>query len=243
MLRQLDGKKFKTALDLKILHSALCFIRAFPDSAEHYRLAHTELTRFEVRVNQLRGKEQSRLIDTGIVGTPVHYRFSYEVASWLERRVPGTVSIDWEDTHDPPGLDEVLTHLLQPADVDYFDSGRITAKEWIDLASEYSPGTDFDWLLAQLQEQQFRTIWAELYNAADLSLTWDLHHAKLSKTLNTFPTKRIYSRQRGMRKPSGSAKKEIMRPLDSVTRLTPRAGSKMIDVAMASLAVRHRATG
>lgn len=33
-----------------------------------------------------------------------------------------------------------------------------------------------------------------------------------------------------------------MRPLDSLQRLSARAGSKLIDVAMASLAVRHRET-
>ena len=242
LLRQLDGRKFSTARDLKLLHSALCFIRAFPDSPEHYRLAHAELTRMEHRVDGLIGAEQSKLWDTGIIGTPVHYGFSYEVATWLERRVPGTVSIDWEDMHDPPGLDEILMHLLQPSEDEYFDSGHVSGREWIELASANTEGTDFDWLIAQLKEQHFASIWAQLYNAADLWLTWDLRGARLSKSLNTFPVKNVFFRQAGMRRPTGSVKNEIMRPLESVSRLTPRAGAKMIDVAMASLAVRHRET-
>lgn len=216
-------------------------MRAFPDSSKHYRLAHAELTRMEHRVDELPGVEQKKLWDTGIVGTPVHYAFSYEVATWLERRVPGTVTIDWEDMHDPPGLDEILTHLLQPAEDEYFDSGHISGREWIELASKYSDGTDFDWLLAQLTEQHFKSIWAELYNAAALWLTWDLRNSRLSKSLNTIPIKNIQSRK-DMRKSIGSNKKEIMRPLEHVSLLTPRAGSKMIDTAMAALAVRHRET-
>lgn len=242
MLRQLANKKFKAAFDLRMLHSALCFIRAFPDSPEHYRLAHAELSGMERRVDHLPRTEQEKLMDTGIAGTPVHYSFSYEVATWLQRKVPETVSIDWEDTHDPPGLDDILIHLLQSAEDEYFDSGQVTGKEWIERASANSPGTDFDWLLAHLKEQQFMSIWAALYNAAELPLTWDLSHAQLSKSLNTIPAKNIYSRRHGMRRPSGSVKREIMRPLESVSRLAPRAGSRMIDAAVASLAVRHRET-
>jgi hypothetical protein len=242
LLQQLDGEKLRTARELKLLHSALCFIRAFPDSTRHYRLANAELARMEVRVNCLARAEQQKLWDSGIIGTPVHYGFSYEVATWLERRVPGAVSIDWDEIEDLQRLDEILVHLLQASEDEYFDSGYVSAREWIELAAANADGTDFDWLLAQLKEQRLGSIWAQLYNAADVWLTWDLRGARLSKSLNTFPVKRIFSRPHGMRKPAGSTKKEIMRPLESVSRLPPRAGSKLIDVAMASLAVRHRET-
>jgi hypothetical protein len=45
-----------------------------------------------------------------------------------------------------------------------------------------------------------------------------------------------------MRVLSGSAKAEIMRPVESVLHLDRREGTTLIDVAMASLAVRHRET-
>jgi hypothetical protein len=242
LLQQLNGKKLKTAAEIKRLHSALCFIRAFPDSAEHYRLAHAELALMEQRVAGLARAQQPELWDTGIIGTPVHYGFSYVVAAWLERRAAGAVSIDWDEIEDPQGLDEILIHILQPAEDEYFDSGYVSAREWIELAAANTGGTDFDWLLAQLKEQHLDSIWAQLYNAADVWLTWDLRGARLSKSLNTFPVKQVCSRQNGMRKATGSIKKEIMRPLESVSRLPSREGSKLIDVAMASLAVRHRET-
>ncbi len=242
LLRQLGQTKLTAAKDLKLLHSALCFIRAFPDSPSHYRLAYAELVSMEHRVDILAGAEQTRLWDTGIVGTPVHYRFSYEVARWLERRVAGTVSIDWEDMQDPPGLDEILTHLLQPSEDEYFDSGHVSGREWVELASMKFTGTDFDWLLAQLREQRFASIWAQLYNAAELWLAWDLRESHFSKSLNAYPVKKVAGRSAGMRTLQGPARAEIMRPIGHITRLPPHAGSKMIDVAMASLAVRHRET-
>ena len=242
LLQQLAGGKFKSAAELRRWHSALCFLHAFPDSLQHYRLARTELANMEYRVAQLPRAERLKLRDTGIAGTSVHCQFSFEVASWLQRRVPAIVSIDWGKDHDPPGLDEILTHLLQPADEEYFDSGLVTGKDWIGNACRNSDATDFDWLLAQLQEHRLRSTWAALYNAAELWLKWDLRSTRFSKSSNRVAAAKVCVRPQGLRKPAGSVAAEIRRPLESLTRLPPRAGSRMIDVAMASLAVRHRET-
>jgi hypothetical protein len=242
LLRQLEGRQFRTATDIRRLHSALCFIRAFPDAPGHYRLARRALAAMEARVEALSRAERAKLTDSGIIGTPVHYEFSYEVARWLARRAPGAVSIDWEDTQGPPGLEEILAQLIQPAEDEYFDSGLVSAREWIKLASAETAGTDFDWLLAQLKEPRLASIWAQLYDATELWLAWDLGGARFSKSLNAFPVKQIACRKNGMRRPSTSVKQEIMRPFESVTRLSPREGARLIDVAMASLAVRHRET-
>jgi hypothetical protein len=69
LLKQLEGKRFTKAADIRRLHSALCFIRAFPESRTHHRLAHRELARMEQRVDRLASSEQTKLADTGIVGT------------------------------------------------------------------------------------------------------------------------------------------------------------------------------
>lgn len=242
LLQSLNDIKARTCRELQRLHSALCFIRAFPDTVAHYRQARYQLLSFENRVCRLPVAARSALWDSGIVGTPIHYAFSFEVASWMARRVPGAVSIDWEDIDDTSRLDELLEHLLQPSEGDYFDSGLVSSKEWIDLAAAGTAGTDFDWLLAQLRQERYLPIWSQLYNAAELPLVWDLRSAALSKSLNVAPARRIRTRSRGMRKRVGTVKKEIMRPLDSLRKLSRRAASKLIDVAMASLAVRHRET-
>lgn len=242
LLKTLSQTKTRSARALKRLHTALCFIRAFPDSLAHHKLAAAALRAFEARVNECDDATEHLLWDTGIIGTPLHYGFSYEVARWLARRVPGAVAVDWSDTHDPPGLDEILAHLLHPAEDEHFDSGFVSAREWIEQASASVAGTDFDWLIAQLKQKRYVPIWSQLYNAADLWLTWDLATSKFSKSRNAYPVQQIHTRMAGMRKPSGSVKQQIMRPVDSVSRLSTRNGRKMIDVAMASLAARHRET-
>ncbi len=242
LLRLLNDIEIRRCPGLERLHTALCFIRAFPDTLAHYREARSQLASFEERVSRLGVAARSGLWDSGIVGTPIHYSFSFDVASWMRRRVAGAVSIDWSEMLDTSRLDELLVHLLLPSEDDYFDSGFVSSKEWIDLAAASSDGTDFDWLLAQLRQEHFVSIWSELYNAADLPLVWDLRGAALSKSQNTMPVRAIQARGRGMRKRVRTVKREIMRPIDSLRRLSVRAGSRLIDVAMASLAVRHRET-
>lgn len=242
LLRLLDRVATRNCADLERLHAALCFIRAFPDTQAHHRLARLQLDCFEDRIGKLPENLRSGLWDSGIAGSPVHYCFSFEVASWLARRAPNAVSIDWGEIDDTSRLDELLEQLLLPSEEDYFDSGYVSSKEWIELATSGTDRTDFDWLFAQLRERRPVPIWTQLYNAAELPLVWNLSDATMSKTRNAVRVRRISPRSSGMRKKLNAVKKEVMRPLESLKRLSPSAGSKLIDVAMASLTVRHRET-
>ena len=98
------------------------FERAFPSSAARHRAV----------VAQLREHDDS----------PVYYNFSFEVARWLARRCPGEVAIDWDEIDDTSRLDELLTQILQPSEDEYFDSGWVSSREWIDMARAGSSGTD-----------------------------------------------------------------------------------------------------
>lgn len=242
LLGQLEAVQIRKASELKLLHTALCFIRAFPDSAEHYRLADDQLNLFEHRIRQVNATERSKLRDTGIAGTSLHYAFSFDVARWLAKHAAGSMSIEWGDSEDPPGLDELLAHLLQPSEDECFDSGQVSCREWIDMASIGSGRNGFDWLMSQLNDERLAGFWSQLYDTADLWLTWDLGRTRCSKSLNRLPVDTVVARQTGMRRLTGSAKTEIMCPVESVLPLSRRGGMKLIDVAMASLAVRHRET-
>jgi len=224
----------QSASSLIRLHKSLCSQRAFPTSLAQYRDAHAQLLAFEA--------EQSSMWDTGIAGTPIHYGFSFEVAKWLARRTQGSVSIDWEGVADTTRLDDLLSHLLQSSEDEYFDSGYVSSQEWIDQARAGSAGNDFDWLLGQFQDKRSQQFLSPLYDAADLPLTWNLGDGPYSKSCNTFPVKVVRTRENGLRGRPRLVKQEIQRPLESIARLSVRDGARMIDVAMASLAVRHRET-
>ena len=243
LLRQLNGLTVCTASDARRLHLALCFLRAFPDSRTVLEQASALLARFHEVVAGLGDSHQHHLTDTGLAGTNVHYPFSYEVANWMARRFPGIAAIDWEELHDTARLDELLEYVLHPAEADYFDSGQVSTEEWIRIAAEHQQGTDFDWLMTQLGEHRsYQRFWTQLYNAAELPLRCTLSDTAISVTRNVFPVRSIRYRYVEMKGRIHRAQREIARPVRSMRLLDKRDGQKLIDVAMSSLAMRHRET-
>ena len=227
---------------LKRQHHEKCFARAFPRSRSEYNEAHQQLLHFEEEFARLSKKKSASLAETGIVGTKIHYCFSFEVARWLAKSSPGAVTIDWPELTNSEPLDDLLRQLLQPSEDEWFDSGYADTREWVKLASAAFSGTDFDWLMAQMGRNHFESIWRQLYDAAEVPLAWDLSHSRHSISRNVFPTKSIVTRELGMRPRPANTKKEIKKPLATIPRLSKRDGARMINVAMASLAARHRET-
>jgi len=172
---------------------------------------------------------------------PVYYSFSFPVARWLARRCPGELSIDWDEIDDTSRLDELLTQLLHPAEDEYFDSGWVSSREWIDMVRAGSNGTDFDWLMAQLTSKRKQRIWAQLYDAAEIPLVWDVASSRYSKHRNVLSRIDVCTREAGMRQRPRTPKADIQKPL-RLLRLPVRDGARLIDIAMASLAVRYRET-
>ena len=234
--------KPRSASALRREHRELCFERAFPRTPERFRHACEQLEDFAERLAGVPSTLRRRLDDTGIGGTAIHYPFSYDVARWLARRVPGAVRIDWPRVADTTPLDDLLRPILQAGEEDYFDSGYVTTRQWLDQARSGSRRTDFDWLMAQLQGTRFRAVWAQLYDAADIPLVWKLGDCPYSKSCNSIPVASVTARERGMRPRPKQVHREIRRPLQSIRKLDSGDGARLVDVAMASLAVRHRET-
>ncbi len=243
LLEAIGARRVISATDLKRLHGALCFIRAFPDTCELHGQASAMLETFAARVRTLAARERRKLDDSGIVGTPVFYRFSYEVASWLTRHFPGLSSIDWPDVDDTARLDELLEQILEHSEADYFDSGWVSSEDWLEIASAKHAGNGFDWLMAQLRERRrFARFWTALYNSCDLPLRCDLADLRLSKSGNTYETSTIFERKQSMQRGVTFAKREIVRPITVLELLSEREGTRLLNVAMSALAVRHRET-
>lgn len=240
LLGELPGLVVRSPSDLERLHSALCFIRAFPDSEQHHRHALEQLEAFHRRVANLSRQRRTELDDSGIAGTRLYYAFSFHVARWLYRRAHGAITIDWGEMEHVERLDELLELVMHGSEDEYFNSGWVSGRQWLDLARGDTP--DFDWLMAQTGDRTRARTWAQLYDAANVSLRWQLDVGASSKGMNAYPVADIVPRPAGMRRRPAFPKREILRPLNKVDKLSRREGSRMIDVAMASLALRHRET-
>ncbi len=174
-------------------------------------------------------------------GDPVHYCFSFAVARWLARRCPGELRIDWDEFDNTSRLDELLTQILLPVEDEYFDSGWVSSQGWIDMVRAGSRGTDFDWLMAQLTDKRLQRAWTQLYDAAEIPLVWDVAESRYSNSRNMLRVSQVCTREAGVRKRPRRARAEIQKPLN-MNHLPAREGTRLIDVAMASLAARYRET-
>mgnify|MGYP001819309723 FL=1 len=243
LLDALGELETRSAPDLGRLHLTLCFLRAFPDNRRVLERVTAELDAFASRVTRLGGSERERLVDAGIAGTTLHYSFSYEVATWLARAFPGAAAIDWAAFDEPARFEELLEHVLHHAETDYYDSGRVSTRDWIELAAEHRPGSDFDWLMSELHDRRHHArFWTSLYNAAEVPLVCTLAETSLSRTRNVFPSGRVRFRATPMQAAVVRPKAEIASPIRSIKLLDRKGGQALLDVAMASLAVRHRET-
>ena len=234
-------KKRRRAAHLRKCHSMLCHQRAFASSAVERKAADRKLREFESDLLQLTRVERGKLIDSGITGTHIHYAFSFDVARWLARKVPGAVSIDWTELPDSERLDDLLRNILRPAEDEYFDSGYVSTRDWMDIARAGNTGTDFDWLMAQLDVGD-RTMWRQLYDAVELPLVWRLEQSRFSRSRNVFRARALSVRKCNLRPRPANVKQAIQQPLVSIQKQTKSRGAALIDVAMAALATRHRET-
>ena len=67
------------------------------------------LDRFDTR-SDLR-RHRKRLVDTGIAGTTIHFRFYWITACWLARHWPSQLAVDWADLEHPDRLERLLPLL------------------------------------------------------------------------------------------------------------------------------------
>ena len=243
LLESIAKSTIKTAPDIKRLHDCLCFARAFPDNQEIHQIVSLWLQDFESVVSRLGKRERTILSDSGIAGTDLYYAFSFEVASWMARHFPGIVSVDWPELEDTGRLDELLDHLIESSETDYFDSGWVDAREWLDIATANQSATTFDWLMMQTSERKQHTQFlTSLYNAAEVPLCCELSRTMLSKSGNTLVVDGAHYRSGAMKGRVSFAKREIGRKVNRIKKLDASEGQRLLNVAMSSLAVRHRET-
>lgn len=240
LLNDLKHSDIQTLATLKLLHQTLLFIRAFPDSADTHTLAAHALDSFHERIAALPNGKREQLDDTSLAGTTIHYRYSLDVAKWLVRHSPGRVEIDWAEFENTHVLDEILSLMLAPAEDTAFSEGDYSTEEWLKIAKGEARGTDFDWLIRQMQsERRLRATGKDLYEDADLPVVWELGDCAASVSRNRLSLTRVVFRK-GMRRLPANPGRMIKSSLPGIRLLAPNEGRQVIDVAQAALVARHR---
>ncbi len=244
LLAALASRRFPDAADLMRFHETLLFLRAFPPSAAVVRRTERLLVSFADRVDELRRAEADLTpLDpmevSGIAGTAIVDPLNYDVARWLARRFPAQVDVTWDAGEDQSRLAETFPRFLPLLDDDASVEADVPYRTWLRAARGRE--RDLAWLLsrfARLPGSDRER--AELFDALNLQIRWNLGDLRASRTRNWRPVRRtFYHRGRLFRRNEVDLVKEVAAPLP-VTRLSRRQGQRVLDLVREVMTVRRR---
>ena len=238
LLRKLERRRLASAPEVARLHEMLCFLRAYPDDQEVLARVELSLGRFASR-SDLR-RHRAELADSGIAGTDIHYRFYWVTASWLARRWPDNLSIDWAELDQGERLLEILDLLVAYAETPGLDLVDYSLRTWIEHLKGPAE-SDAAFLIRRFQALGADAPLRErLYEQLDVPLrlvpgsnTPSRTRAKLSKARIVFQTEPL---ARGR----PSLRREICRSPNALRSVTATEAREMIDLTREAMATRSR---
>ena len=238
LLDKLDRRRLESARDVLTLHEALCFLRGYPDNRELLAKVERMLACFSERSDLKRFARA--LADSGIAGTPIDFQFYWTTAEWLARHWPDRITIDWKSFERKGRLETFLHTLLPYSESLALDELGHSTREWIDHLK--SPDeTDAAFLIQRfaalradlfLRETLFEDIDAPIHLAAGPG-TPSRTHARYAKLPTCFQASPLRQRRPDL-------VEEAKRPPLRVRAVSPREGSKLIDLAREAMVTRSR---
>jgi hypothetical protein len=238
LLTALQRLALPRAREVWRLHETLCFLRAYPDDAAVLARVERMLARFERRPDLRR--HHRNLIDTGIAGTSIHYRFFAPTASWLVRRWGNRITIDWARFRNRDRLEAFLPLLALYAETPGLDEIAFTAREWIERMKGRGE-TDAAFLIRRFDALPVGPFVGEkLYDDLDPPLVLAPGPDTPARGREKYHPAPLTFQARPLSRARPSLLDEIRRPPLAIRPLSARAGQELIDLARAAMVTRSR---
>lgn len=239
-VEELVTKPPRSARDLMRLHDDLLFMRAFPGDLETARISIAALHQFDRWIARLAKSALNALDDTGMTGSTTRHIYEFPMAERLARHSKDEVEIDWPRFGDPTMLDPYLRAFMRKSELDAFDSGEYSTREWIKLARGDGALSDFHWMMAAARGADLKPVTLDaLWSAAEAQLEWRLKGSRWATTRN-FLARSPISVRLGFRRPPDAAERKISKPLKKIGLLPRAKARRVIELAQTALAVRCR---
>jgi hypothetical protein len=238
LLKSLEKAQLAGPSEILHYHDALTFSRAYPDTHEVHRLAERGCSGFHRRRDVKRHGAQ--LLNSGLAGTTIAFRFYWPTALWLAERWPDRLSLDWEEIHDDGPLIRML-HLLMP----YTESAAIyeedhSAREWIERLKGKSE-KDAVFLIKRfaalpMDGRAKEKIWDDLDLPLVLLPAADTPN-RTTPWVRGFP-EILQQAPRSRHRPD--LKSEMLRPPKRIRRVNKDRGAALLDLARITMISRDR---
>ncbi|MGD0790140.1 MAG: hypothetical protein ABR920_00090 [Terriglobales bacterium] len=258
LLNRLDGARFPDPASLIRFHEALLFLRAFPQGPAVVRVTERILNSFHKKVEALR-KAGADMDDfepievSGIAGTQMEDRLSFDLASWLIKRMTGKVEIAWENYEPGRELGTTGPRFIPLLEDDSYVEADTPWRRWLEAAGgkagkKKSASTAWlpSWLIARFEQlplppQQK----AELYESLRVPLRWNLENSVITRTRNWKPVRSVFYHSEPHSGPLISRSQvslaaELARRPARLTRLSRKQGDEVMDLIREVMLVRYR---
>ena len=234
----LSRRTLLRAGDVRRLHEVLCFLRAYPDDAPTLALVESMLAAFARRADLRRHRD--RLEDSGIAGTDIRFRFFQPTASWLARRFPSGLVVDWKAFRRTDRLVRWLPQITHEAEVPGLDEYDMEAREWLRLLRGLRE-TDAAFLVRRFDALRVDSFLREfLYDELDPPLMLRAGPGTPSRSSARHATSPVVYQTRPLATGRPSLLEELRRPPVAVRAVPPREGQALIDLARDAMVTRSR---
>ncbi len=238
LLAALGRRSLETAGEVRRLHEALCFLRAYPDDARVLAAVERMLARFDRRAD-LRAQRQA-LAHSGIAGTTTWYPFFWPTARWLAARWPGRLRFDRSDAAAEGALGRALPLLVTPHEAVALREAKLAGYAAIDRLRARGE-TDAAFLVrrvATLAGDDFtREAFYDAINpSCELLPTADTP----ARTREKFAPAPVVFRETPLRGGRPDLRGEMRRAPRSMRRLPLADGRRLVDLARGAMVGRSR---
>ena len=238
LLEALDRATLVTPAQVLRLHDALCYLAAYPDGPRLLAIVERMLARFARRADLRR--HRLALLDSGIAGTAIEYRFFWPTARWLARRWGARLAIVWKDFEQHERLLDLLPLLTLYGETPALDEIAYTTRQW--LARLKGPGeSDAAFLVrrfASLPMDDFAR--EKIYDQLDPPLRLSSGPGTPTRTRARHPVRAVAWQVHPLERGRPDLARELRRPPLAVRAVGRAEGERLIDLARASMVTRSR---
>jgi hypothetical protein len=245
LLKLLDAARFPDPRSLIRFHEALLFLRAFPQGPAVVRATERILNSFHKTVKALR--EVCADMDdfdtfevSGIAGTEMEDTLSFDVASWLVKRMPNKVEIAWENYEPGRELGTTGPRFIPFLDDDAYVEADTPWRLWLEAAAgkKRVPA----WLISRFEKLPLTPQQkAELYESVRVPLRWSLENSVISRTRNWEPVRSIFYHTTPLISRSQvSLADDLAKRPPQLTKLSRKQGEQVMDMIREVMLVRYR---
>ena len=238
LLRRLERAELRSARAVARLHELLCFLRAYPDDARVLAAVERMLERFSGRADLRRAS--AALADSGIAGTPIHYRFFWPTLRWLARRWPDRIEIERGDSEVAQRLASALPLLLtwaEAAALKALDPPAFAALDRLRARGE----SDATFLARRIDAMPGDAFTREVFHdAIDIAYALKPGPDTPTRTRAKHAAAPMAYQRQPLRRARPDLREELGRSYRSLRPVSAREGGQLIELARGAMLTRAR---